>query len=165
MEYLAWLEGTGFSTWMRESGPAFFSSLILHALGMGFVVGVNVATDLRILGVAPGVPLSLMRRFRPVTWAAVAVVTASGILLLVAYPAKALTNPVFYLKLFAAAAALLIGRSLSMGVMRDSVHDVGRVPDRARGLAALSIVLWIATITSGRFLAYTYNVLMASDPF
>ena len=98
---------------MRESGLAFFSSLILHAIGMGFLVGAHLATDLRILGVAPGVPFSLTRRFRQVTWAALTVVSASGVLLLVAYPAKALTNPVFYLKLLAATAALLVGRSLS----------------------------------------------------
>ena len=106
MEYLAWLESTGFSIWMRESGVAFFGSLILHALGMGFLVGVHVATDLRILGVAPGVPLSLFRRFRPVASGALAVVIISGALLLVAYPAKALTNPVFYGKLLAASAAV-----------------------------------------------------------
>ena len=99
IDFLIWLEETRFSTWMRESGPAFFSSLVFHSIGMAFVAGVHVATDLRILGVAPGIPLSLMRRYLPVLWASLAVVTASGFLLLMAYPAKALTNPVFYFKL------------------------------------------------------------------
>ena len=93
MEYLVWLEATPFSTWMRESGPAFFSTLILHSIGMGLVVGVHVATDLRVLGVAPRIPLSLMRRFFPVLWVSLVAVSVSGVLLLVAYPAKALTNP------------------------------------------------------------------------
>ena len=84
MDYLLWLEETAFSTWMRESGPAFFSSLVLHSVAMGFVVGVNVATDLRVLGVAPGVPLSRMRSFRPVAWVALVVVAVSGALLLTA---------------------------------------------------------------------------------
>ena len=90
MEYLLWLEETAFSTWLRESGPAFFSSLVLHSVAMGFVVGVNVATDLRVLGVAPGVPLSRMRSFRPVAFVAFVVVAVSGALLLTAYPTKAL---------------------------------------------------------------------------
>lgn len=51
MDFLLWFEETVFSTWMRESGPAFFSSLVLHSVAMGFVVGIHVATDLRILGV------------------------------------------------------------------------------------------------------------------
>ena len=164
MEYLVWLEETAFSTWMRESGPAFFSSLILHSVGMGFVVGVHVATNLRILGVAPRVPLSLMKRFFPVAWANL-VVVASGGLLLVAYPAKALTNPVFYLKLAIVLAALFITRSLMNGMMQDPSHDAGLAPRNARVLAALSLVLWAGAVTSGRLLAYTHNMMMASHQF
>lgn len=162
MEYLVWFEATGFSIWMRESGFGFFSSLILHAVGMGFIVGVHLATDLRVLGVARGVPLSSMRRFRPVGWAALVVVTVSGVLLLAAYPTKALTNPVFYLKLGAVGAALVVGRLLSVRVLLASEDERYSVPGRARALAALSIALWVVAVTSGRFLAYTYDVLLAS---
>jgi len=163
MEHLASFEATAFSTWMRESGFAFFSTLILHAMGMGFIAGVHAATDLRVLGFAPRVPLSMMARFRPVGRVALVVVSLSGVLLLVAYPTKALTNPVFYVKLLAAAAALLAGRSLARRVLDDTAHDAGPVPQRARALAALSLVLWVTVITTGRFLAYTYNILMAAD--
>jgi hypothetical protein len=162
VDFLIWLEETRFSTWMRESGPAFFSSLVFHSIGMAFVAGIHVVTDLRILGVAPGVPLSLMRRYMPVLWASLVVVTVSGLLLLLAYPAKALTNPVFYFKLAAIAAALWIMRGLVRGLLGDSSHDASRAPRRARMLAAVSLVLWAAVITSGRFLAYTAKVMMAS---
>ena len=165
MASLVWLEETAFSTWMRESGPAFFSTLVFHSVAMGFVVGVHVATNLRILGVAPRVPLSLMRNFFPVAWANLVVVSVSGLLLLTAYPAKALTNPVFYLKLTAVLAALLITRSLMNGVMLDSSHDAGLAPRNARVLAALSLVLWAGAVTSGRLLAYTHNMMMASHQY
>ena len=165
MDYLLWLEETPFSTWMRESGPAFFSSLIFHSIGMGFVVGVHVAINLRILGVAPRIPLSLMRRFFPVLWVGLVVVFLSGALLLIAYPAKALTNPVFYLKLTAVLAALFITRSLAKGVLQDPGYDAGRAPRGARVLAALSLMLWAGAVTSGRLLAYTYNILMASHQY
>ncbi len=162
VEFLIWLEETRPSTWMRESGGAFFSSLVFHSIGMAFVAGIHVVTDLRVLGVAPGVPLSLMRRYVPVLWASLAVVTASGLLLLLAYPAKALTNPLFYFKLAAIGGALWIMRALQRGVLRDSRHDAGPAPTRARMLALVSLVLWAAVITSGRFLAYTAKVMMAS---
>ncbi len=165
MDYLVWLEETPFSTWMRESGPAFFTTLVFHSVAMGFVVGVHVATDLRILGVAPRVPLSLMRRFFPVLSVSLVVVSVSGALLLTAYPAKALTNPVFYLKLTAIVAALFITRSLANGVLQDPSYDAGRAPKKARVLAAFSLVLWAGAVTSGRLLAYTYNVLMASHEY
>jgi len=99
---------------MRESGPAFFSSLVFHSVAMGFVVGVHVATNLRILGVARRVPLTLMRRFFSVLWVNLVIVSVSGVLLLAAYPAKALTNPVFYFKLVAVLAALGITRAMTM---------------------------------------------------
>lgn len=165
MDYLVWLEETPFSTWMRESGPAFFSSLVFHSVAMGFVVGVHVATDLRILGVAPRVPLSLMRRFFSVLWVNLVVVSLSGVLLLAAYPAKALTNPVFYFKLAAVVAALAITRSLLRGLLREPRYDDDPAPRKARLLAALSLALWAAAVTSGRLLAYTHNMMMASHQY
>ena len=162
IDFLIWLEETRPSTWMRESGGAFFSSLVFHSIGMAFVAGVHVVTDLRILGVAPGVPRSLMRRYLPVLWASLAVVTVSGLALLLAYPAKALTNPVFYFKLAAIVAALWIMRVLMRGVLGDSRHDAAPAPGREKALAAASLVLWVAVITSGRFLAYTAEVMLAS---
>ncbi len=165
MDYLLWLEETAFSIWMRESGPAFFSSLIFHSVAMGFVVGVHVAMNLRILGLAPRIPLSLMRRFFPVLWVGLVVVSLSGALLLTAYPTKALTNPVFYLKLGAILAALFITRSLTKGVLQDPSYDAGIAPGKARALAALSLLLWAGAVTSGRLLAYTYNILLASHQY
>lgn len=147
---------------MRESGGAFFSSLVFHSIGMAFVAGIHVVTDLRILGVAPGVPRSLMRRYLPVLWASLLVVTLSGLALLLAYPAKALTNPVFYFKLAAIVAALWIMRALMRGVLGDARHDAAPAPSREKVLAAVSLVLWVAVITAGRFLAYTAKVMMAS---
>ena len=165
MDYLLWLEETPFSTWMRESGPAFFGSLIFHSVAMGFVVGVHVAMNLRILGMAPGIPLSLMRRFFPVLWVGLVVVSISGVLLLIAYPAKALTNPGFYLKLGAIVTALFITRSLAKGVLQEPSYDAVRAPKKARVLAALSLLLWAGAVTSGRLLAYTYNILMAAHQY
>jgi hypothetical protein len=165
MDYLLWLEDTPFSIWIRESGPAFFGSLILHSVAMGFVVGVHVSMNLRILGMAPGIPLSLMRRFFPVFWVGLVFVSLSGVLLLIAYPAKALTNPVFYLKLSAIVTALFITKSLAKGVLQDPSYDAERAPRKARVLATVSILLWAGAVTSGRFLAYTYKILMASHGF
>ncbi len=92
-------------------------------------------------------------------------VVVSGALLLAAYPTKALTNPLFYVKLLAVLGALLIGRSITQGLLGDDSHDTGPVPRKARVLAALSLALWAGAITSGRLLAYTYNLLMASHRY
>jgi hypothetical protein len=65
MELLASIENSGFATWVREAPSvlAYPTVLALHTFGMAFLVGTNAAIDLRILGVAPGLPLAPMERF------------------------------------------------------------------------------------------------------
>ena len=68
---LPWLEATAFSTWLRESESlaAFPLVLILHTVGLVFLVGTNAVIDLRLLGFAPGIPLDSFETFFPLmTW-------------------------------------------------------------------------------------------------
>jgi hypothetical protein len=159
---LTWLESTAFSTWMRESPSVFAFPAILscHTLGMGLVAGINAALALRILGVAPTVPIREMKRFMPVMWFGFWLNAVSGVALLVAYPTKALTNPVFYLKLALIALAVwlasLIGGRLFGGSTPSDAAPSGVV----KRLAAASLVCWAGAITAGRLLAYTYTRLM-----
>lgn len=160
MYYLARLEETALSTWLRESTWGFFSALTLHSLSMALVVGINFAIAVRLLGFLPALQVRLLGRFLPLMWAACGVVLLSGSLLLLAYPAKALTNPVFYLKLVALGLALAIVDRLGKLVFDGSL---GPVPEgRYRILAGGSLLLWLTTITAGRFLAYTHQILLAS---
>src|SRR5262249_2921631 len=101
VHFTAWLENTDLSIWLRESPSllAFPFVLIVHAWGMGILAGSNAALDLRIIGFAPRVSLSAMEKFYPVLWFGFTINAISGILLLISYPTKALTNPVFYLKI------------------------------------------------------------------
>jgi hypothetical protein len=166
--FFAWLESTSLSVWVVESPSlyAFPGILTLHAIGMGFAVGLNAALDLRILGVAPGVPLRDMRRFVPVLWFGFWLNAVSGVLLLIGYPTKALTNPVFYLKLALIAVGMVLFVRIGRRVFRDDIDpdrldaDTSR---RLRRLAIVSLVCWTGAITAGRLLAYTYARLTQSQ--
>jgi hypothetical protein len=146
LEQIRWVQDTVFATWLRESSWALFAGLILHTLAMGFLVGAGLAVNARNLGVARSIPIEALRRLWPVMATAIAAAIFSGVLLVLAYPAKALTNPLFYVKLAILTAAILITRRLL------------RTPS-AR-LAALTIPLWFAGVTLGRFLAYTHKMLL-----
>ena len=156
----SWIENSPVSTAIRKSDSilAIPTLLVLHTIGMGFVAGTSAAIDLRILGVAKRVPLRPMERFLPVLWLGVAVNVASGLLLLISYPTKALTNPVFYAKLLCIALGLMLLQMIRSEVFRKS-DDAGMpaISTKAKGLAAVSLCLWIAAIASGRLLAYTYK--------
>jgi Na+-transporting methylmalonyl-CoA/oxaloacetate decarboxylase gamma subunit len=134
---------------------AFPFILILHAWGMGIIAGGNAAIDLRILGFAPRVPLSAMAKFYPVMWFGFAINAISGFLLLMGYPTKALTNPVFYLKLLCIAVGMVL-----MSRLRRRVVPEDSPPPNAKVLAALSLIVWAGAIVSGRLLAYTCKYLL-----
>jgi len=152
MQFLAWVESTAFSDWVRGAPTVFAFPAILscHTIGMGLAAGINAAIAFRILGVAPNVPIVEMRRFLPIMWFGFWLNFVSGIVLLIAYPTKALTNPDFYLKL-----ALIAGGVWLVGVIRDRLESV------PKGLAWASLICWVGAITSGRLLAYTYRHLLA----
>ena len=160
--FLVWLESTALSEWVVGSPSmlAFPGILALHAIGMGVAAGLAAVLDLRILGVAPGVPLTEFCRFRPMLWGGFWLNAVSGVLLLVGYPTKALTNPVFYLKLALIAAAMVLFVRIDRLIRRGDPA----APATAlvlRRLAITSLVCWGGAITAGRLLAYTYHRLRA----
>ena len=152
-----WLESTAFSVWMRESPAlyAFPGILAVHTVGLGFLAGLNGALDLRLLGVARNIPPAAFLRFLPVMWVGLWINVVSGIAVLLAYPTKALTNPVFYLKLGLIGAALVVLRAL---LQRTRAAQAARATTKM--LAAASLITWAAAITAGRLLAYTCTRLM-----
>jgi hypothetical protein len=163
MEMLARIEETALSIWFRESDIAFFTSLTLHSLAMALVVGVNFAIAFRLIKIVPEFALKPFLKFYQLYWLAVVVIFLSGFALLFAYPAKALTNPVFYVKL----SFLTIGLIIS-GWLQNQIHNLNngeQIQDKFFWVATLSILVWIGTITTGRFLAYTNSVLLASRFF
>lgn len=140
-EIFAAVERTSLSVWMREDYYAYFVALILHAFGMALLVGGAVVLCLRALGLAQAAPLASFRGFHAVLWSGAVLAVVSGVLLLAAYPAKALTNPVFAIKIACLVLAALLLRH----------------PSRAK--AAISLALWLAGVAAGKLLLHTYSVL------
>lgn len=160
----AWVEDTSLSMWIRgESMLAFPLILSMHTLGMGFLAGTSAGIDLRLLGVANRVPLSDLAKFYPVMWLALALNFTSGVLLLIGYPYKAFTNPLFYLKLTLIAVAVYLVVRIRRDVLLQ-LEPAESVLRRGRLLAMVSLACWVGVIFAGRLLAYTYTWLMVGMP-
>ena len=159
--FFIWLEGSAFSTWLREAPSimVFPFILILHTVGLAFLVGANVAIDARVLGLARGVPLLSLRRYYRAMWEGFWVNAFSGVLLLIAYPTKALTNPVFYAKLAMIGAALYMAGLIRRHMLGGAAAAHVAAPGRLKLLAMASLAAWVVSIFAGRFLAYTCNRL------
>src|SRR5262245_25129555 len=151
-----WIESSALSVWTRESTSvlAYPAILSAHAIGMALAAGVNAAIALRLLGVAPGVPTAEMRRYAGVAWFGFALNAVSGVMLLIAYPTKALTNPMFYVKMSLIAIGLGIFVAVNKRLERLTAST-------QTWIAVALLVSWGGAIVAGRLLAYTYHHLMA----
>ena len=96
-------------------------------------------------------------------WLGFGINLLSGVALLLAYPAKALTNGVFYLKM----ALVVLGVYIAVRINRELSSNDGAlghaVAFAARRWAMASLLTWTAAIVTGRLLAYTNSVLFASE--
>jgi hypothetical protein len=156
MDFIVSLEQSAFFSWVRESSSllAYPTVIFLHTFGLAFLVGINVAVALRILGVAPMIPLAPLRKFIPIMWAGFAVNALSGTVLLIQDATTKLANPVFYVKLVIIALAIVAVQFISRRVFRDPMMDKRPMGSTEKLLATASIVLWIGAITAGRLMAY-----------
>jgi len=161
-QFLRSLEETGFSTWLRESNSifAFYFILLFHTFGLALLVGANAIVDLRLLGVPANLPMAPLKRYFSIMWVGFMLNVITGILLVVAYPTKALTNPVFYLKLTCIALAVIVMQKTYKRVFANPSLSETSMQSEGRALAKWSLGLWIAAITAGRLLAYTYSYLL-----
>jgi hypothetical protein len=149
--FLAVIENSELSTFIRETPTVFVfpAILTLHTIGMG---------------IAPKMELAPIGRFFPVLWLALVINAVSGVLLLIAYPTKALTNPLFYVKLLLIALAVVVLLRIKHRIFDDPRIDRMPIERGDKRLALFSIAVWLAVITVGRLLAYTYRWEMLGIP-
>ena len=155
-DFIQFIEGTAVAVFVRES-PSIFgytTVLSLHAMGLAIVVGVGAAMSLRLLGVAPGIPIGPMLKLFPVMWVGFTVNALSGLALLAANASNMLSNFMFLIKLGLIALAVV-----NMELLRNRIAAAGEfggnfVPAQTRVLAISALVLWLAVIVAGRLTAY-----------
>src|SRR5215471_13058125 len=153
---LEWLEQTSVSTTLRDSPNIFLYPTILafHTLGLAFFVGISSAIALRILGVAPALPLAPFRKLYPVMWIGFFFNAVSGVLLLVIEPTKFLTMVDFYIKLLVIAGAVYGNRWLYIQRFKRAAAVELPIIAREKIVAVAILLLWAAAITAGRLTAY-----------
>jgi hypothetical protein len=148
--FLETIERSGLSTWIRESESAFayYFVLVIHNIGLALLVGTCGVLGARLLGFVPELPFAPLRRFFAIIWIGFWLNVVSGIFLLLAYPTKALTNPLFYVKLVLVA----------VGVW--TLRRIEREAEVRRSLTLWMLGSWLGVLTAGRALAYTASYIL-----
>jgi hypothetical protein len=160
--FLRSIEASGLSMWMRDSTSlwAYPMVILFHTLGLALLAGPSIVLDLRILGVAPQLPLAPMESFHKIVWWGFYINLISGTVLLIAYPTKALTDPVFYLKMASVVGAMVCVQMIHNRLFRPAGADADKMAVYSTNLAKISLVCWFGAIVAGKFIEYTYNYIV-----
>lgn len=134
---------------------------LLHFIGLTLLVGVTGLLDLRILGLAKGLPLGPLHRLMPWAVGGFALCLASGAVFVCGDPFNEpivlLRNLSFQLKmLLVAVAGLNIGVFYLGGVYRKiaAMGPGADAPAPAKLIAAVSLACWIGVIYFGRMIPW-----------
>ena len=154
---LAWLRDTPIGAFVRDSTWAFPVLQSLHFIGMSMLIGIVGAIDLRVLGVARAVPLAPLHRFLPLAFIGLGINLVSGIFFFCHDPWVYAFNTSFRLKMILILVAGLNALWFRLGVFLDlESWGPGIEASRlAKVISAMSLLIWIAVITAGRYIAFT----------
>lgn len=156
MEFLTWLEGTSIANAIRTSVWLYPALETSHYVGLACLVGGIMLIDLRLLGVGKSLPVRSMIGLLPWVWGGFAINATSGALIFIYGATNFGTNPSFWVKMTLMALAGLNALIFDIAARRSADHwdTAGAVPIPVKAIATLSFALWIAVVTTGRWMAY-----------
>jgi hypothetical protein len=151
----------GFARFVNVHGWVWPSCEIVHFFGMALLIGTVGILDLRLLGVAKGLPVKQLHRLIP--WGVFGFILSllTGLVFVfgdtLTTPIARFDNAAFVLKmLFMALAGVNILAFYFTGVSRaaETVGSGDDAPMPAKVIAAISLFLWIGVIYFGRMIMY-----------
>ena len=145
------------STGIRETVWIIPTIQSIHIVAIAVVVGSALVTDLRLAGVLASdeTPQTVVRRYLPWMWAALALLLATGATLAVGEPNRVLENPVFWTKMGLVVFAFTLTLLFRYPILhREFRLEHARWAALAKPMAWASLLVWIAVIFCGRWIAY-----------
>lgn len=156
-----WLHGTSLSAAMSGGYPMLWPICeTIHFVGLALLVGTIGLLDLRMLGMAKGIPAKALQRLIPWGVAGFVVNAITGFMFFAGDPSQYLNNIAFWMKmLFIALAGLNVLAFYVTGLARrvDGLAAGQDAPAGAKLIGALSIALWIGVMYWGRMLPFIGN--------
>jgi len=126
----------------------------IHFLGLTVLLGTVGLFDLRMLGMARGIPMGALHRLVPFGVGAFLVNAATGSMFFLTAPDQYLYNPAFQLKVLAIAVAglnVVVFYAFAVAAVKSSAPEASAAWP-VKVVAALSLACWIAVIIAGRLI-------------
>jgi hypothetical protein len=156
MDFLVWLENTAIANAIRTIPWLYPTFETGHYIGLSLLVGGIMLIDLRVLGMARGLPLKGMLGLLPFVWAGLIINVLTGSMLFIYGATNFGLNRAFHLKMVFMVVAGLNALAFDIAVRRSGGQWVAadRPPTIVKGFATLSLVFWLCVVTTGRWMAY-----------
>jgi hypothetical protein len=156
-----WLATTSLNNTFQSTLWVVPTSQSIHILSVSIVFASACLINLRLLGIGPsGRSVSqLSATLVPWIWRALVVLLLTGIIQTIAEPVRQFVTPVFWLKMGLIVAASAMTAWLARMIRRHApVWDADATrPAGAKALAVICLMLWLAILTCGRFIGYTWS--------
>lgn len=151
------IENSEFATFIRETPSVlgYSTVLALHTFGMAFLVGLSGVIALRVLGIAPELPIAPLKKFLPLIILGFWVNAATGVVLTTLAARSLLSNPDFYIKLAAIVCAIVSLQALRHQVFGASSDSSRPAPLKTKVVAGAMLLFWAIAVTAGRLTAYS----------
>jgi hypothetical protein len=153
---LEWIKLGFVGEFVRSSAWAFPALESLHFIGMTLLIGVVGALDLRILGLARGLPIYALHRLLPLAFLGFGINLVTGAMFFAHDPYAYAFNASFRLKMLLILMAGLNALWFRLGVFLD-LEKWGsgiEASPLAKIISGLSLLIWIAIIVAGRYIAF-----------
>jgi Family of unknown function (DUF6644) len=127
----------------------------VHILSVSIVMASMAMLDLRLMRIAgKRQPISSMvERFVPWVWRVLLILAATGAILIIGEPGRELLNWAFRTKMAMVATVSLITLAVQLMNQRDATFWENR-RIAAAAVGVVSLLLWVAIVTAGRWIAY-----------
>ncbi|RUO31363.1 DUF6644 family protein [Aliidiomarina sanyensis] len=146
---------TALASFMRQSAIAYPIVSSAHIIGLGFLIGAIALLDLRILGMVQRAHIVDLARLCS-RFAAIGLCLAfvSGVMLFSVQPTTYLNNSAFLLKIALIGIGLMNVAIVHRLPQWSTLLETGAISPVLRVTAFTSIMIWLATIVAGRWIAF-----------
>ncbi len=161
VEFCQWLGQTRLSITIQSVSWVVPTVQTIHILCVALIVTHSAMLDLRLIGIA-GKGRSIARMTRdamPWIWNALKVLAATGTILIIAEPARELTNAAFWLKMSLLVVGIALTALVQRGVGKNEDYWESSASRRrvASVVATVSILVWVCVASAGRWIGYVQH--------
>lgn len=138
-----------------ESVWAYPTILMLHTVGLGWLVGLSTVVNLRLLGVGARVSIATFERLFPMMWWGFWLNLATGVILFCLDATHKGHQWIFWLKIASIIAAMILLQRERDYLFRSGQFPAdGSIPSKGRRYAWAMFALWWVATAAGRLTAY-----------